>query len=297
MFQHREGIFPGVGGLELYYQNWYPQRSLQAILVIVHGLGGHSGMFEKVVRDLTLRGYTIYGFDLRGHGKSPGQRGHLNSWDEFRGDLKRFLQLIERQAPQIPRFLLGHSLGAAIALDYALRFPEALQGVIVAALPLGKVGVPRIRIAIGQIFSRVWPSFALDTGIDPAAGSRDSTVIAAYAQDPLRHTKGTARLATEFLKTAASLQTHAAELRLPLLMLHGGADRVCLPEVSRLFFEQVIFPDKEWHEYAGCYHDIHDDISYPEMLADLEHWLVRHLEKPCLSSVGGSREKTNDQGN
>ncbi len=277
--QHREGHFTGDGELNLYYQAWLPQGHPQAVLVLVHGLGSHSGTFNNIVQTLVPQGYAVYGFDLRGHGRSPGARGHINSWSKFRKDLSRFFQFIALQQGQIPYFLLGHSLGAAIAIDYALHFPNGLHGVIASALPLGKVGVPPLKLAIGQILSRVWPHFTLNTGIDRAATSRDPEAIAAIATDPLRHTRGSARLATEFITKAEWLQTHAVCLQVPLLLLHGSEDRISLPEASHVFFRQVICADKENHEYKGSYHDIHDDLDYREMLSDLGNWLERHLEK------------------
>lgn len=195
----------------------------------MHGLGSHSGTFNNIVQALVPQGYAVYGFDLRGHGRSPGARGYINAWSEFRKDLSRFFQFVTSQQGQIPYFLLGHSLGAAIALDYALHFPDGLHGVIATALPLGKVGVPPIKLAIAQILSQVWPHFTLNTGIDHAATSRNPEVIAAIALDSLRHTRGSARLATEFIAKAEWLQTHAVCLQVPLFLLHGGEDWISPP--------------------------------------------------------------------
>lgn len=277
--QHLEGNFTGDGKINLYYQTWFPQWQPQAVLVLVHGLGSHSGTFKNIVQALVPQGFVVYGFDLRGHGRSPGARGHINDWSEFRQDLSCFFRFIASQQKQIPYFLLGHSLGAAIALDYALHFPDGLHGVIASALPLGKVGVPPIKLAIGQILSQVWPHFTLNTGIERTATSRDSEAIAAIACDPLRHTRGSARLATEFISKAEWLQTHAVCLQVSLLLLHGSEDRISPPEASLVFFRQVICADKERHEYAGSYHDIHDDLGYREMISDLGNWLEGHLEK------------------
>jgi alpha-beta hydrolase superfamily lysophospholipase len=139
--KHIEGTFKGSGGLSLYYQSWYPHGQVQAIVAIVHGLGAHSGLFNNAVQYLISQGYGVYALDLRGHGRSPGQRGHINAWAEFREDLSAFSQWIQEQEPNCPCFLWGNSLGGAIVLDYALRFPKGLQGVIVTAPALGKVGV------------------------------------------------------------------------------------------------------------------------------------------------------------
>ena len=288
MIERHEGTFRSVGGVNLYYQHWYDQNPARAVLAIVHGLGSHSGHFFNMVQHLVPCGYRIYSFDLRGHGRSPGQRGYINTWAEFREDLRGFLHLIDTHESGHPYFLLGHSLGAVIALDYALRFPDGLQGIIASALPAGKVGIHPIKLAVGQFLSQVWPRFSMTTGIDQDAGSRDPEVVAAFAQDPLRHYQGTARLVTEFIATSSWLQDHAAELSVPLLMLHGGADRIALPAGSQAFYQQVKVPDKTRREYANSYHDIHNDINYPEVMADICHWLEQHLEEPsscCVSTT------------
>ncbi len=292
MIHHKQGTFPGVGKLQLYYQSWYPEEKVKAILAIVHGLGAHSDRYKNVIQHLIPKQYAVYGFDLRGHGRSPGQQGYINRWSDFREDLRAFLELIKTQHPKTPIFLLGHSLGSVIVLDYALRYPQeasTLGGVITLAPALGKVGVSKTRLLIGKLLSRVWPRFTLNTGLDLSASSRDENIIAAYAQDSLRHTRGSARLATEFFATVDWVNTHAADWQLPLLILHGGADRVTLPEGGKIFYQRVSSPDKLRIEYPGAYHELQNDLNYQEVLADLENWLERHL--PCQTGLGGESAK------
>jgi alpha-beta hydrolase superfamily lysophospholipase len=280
MFYHNEGTFQSVGELDLYYQSWQPEGKLRAILVIVHGLGAHSGRYENIIQQLLPKQYAIYALDQRGNGRSPGQRGHINSWAEFREDLKAFIELIKSQHPDCPIFVMGHSLGAVVVLDYILRYPteaSTLQGAIALAPAIGKVGVSKIRLLIGRLLSRVWPQFTLNTGIDLSAGSRDEKVLAAYAQDPLKHTLGTARLATEYFATVDWIYTHAADWQLPLLILHGGADRVALPEGGEIFYQLVPCKDKLRVVYPEAYHELQSDLNYQEVLTDLENWLEQHL--------------------
>jgi alpha-beta hydrolase superfamily lysophospholipase len=246
------------------------------MVVIIHGLGTHSGLFSNVVNYLLPQNYAIYAFDLRGHGRSPGQRGYINSWDEYRGDLDAFLTLIKQQNSGCSCFLLGNSLGGIVALDYVLSFPNRIQGVIAIGVPLGRVGVSPLKIMIGKLLSRVCPRFSLDTGIELEAATRNQEILAEYAQDTLRHTQSTARLATEFLATVEWIKAHTPELKVPLLLLHGEKDRVCLPQGTRLFFEKVTCPDKEFKEYPGAYHELHNELNYQEVMADLSSWLERH---------------------
>ena len=290
--QHRSGSFVGAGGLTLYYQTWQPQTPVRAVLVIIHGLGGHSDLFNNVVQALVPQGYAIYGFDLRGHGRSEGQRGYLNRWAEFREDLRGFLHLIEAQTHGEPRFLLGHSLGGIIALDYVLRFPMGIAGVIATAIPMGKVGVSPLKLILGRILSKVWPTFSLNTGIDQSASSRDPAVVAASAQDTLRHRQGTARLATEFQAIAVWIQAHAHQLSRPFLSLHGGDDRVAQPQGSHNLFQRITFPDKTYREYPGGYHDLYNDLNAQEVMADISAWLERQIEDTPATqptTMGGER--------
>jgi alpha-beta hydrolase superfamily lysophospholipase len=289
VMRHIEGKFKGFGGTELYYQSWHPEAQVQAVVVMVHGLGAHSSLFDQVVQYLVAQEYEVYAFDLRGHGRSPGQRGHIGAWAEFREDLRAFLQHIQTQRADCPcpYFLWGHSLGGTIALDYALRSPNNLHGLIVSAPALGRVSVPRCKLMVGQLLSGIFPRFSLRLGIPSDLGSRDPTLALSYLQDPLRHEYGSARLATEFFATVDWIYKHASDLQIPLLLLHGSADQVIHPESSRTFFQQVMFSDKEHHEYPGCYHDLYVDVDYQKVFADLEKWLERHLVgSPACEALG-----------
>lgn len=275
--KHIEGKFAGYKNEQLYYQSWHPEEPGQAVVTLVHGLGGHSGVFQNVVDYLIPQGYEIYALDLRGHGRSSGQRGHINSWMEFREDLRAFLQQIRTERACCPYILWGHSLGGTIALDYALHSPNEIQGLVVTAPALGKISISPIKLAMGRMMSQFVPRFSLKLGIQHNLGSRNSEVVSAYLQDPLRHDYGSARLATEFFATVDWIYQHASELKTPLLIMHGSADRVTLPEGSRAFFQRVIFADKEHREYPGSYHDLYVDVDYDEIFTDLATWLDRHL--------------------
>jgi alpha-beta hydrolase superfamily lysophospholipase len=282
--KHIEGRFAGYENVQLYYQSWHPEQPSQAVVILVHGLGGHSGVFQNVVDYLIPQGYEIYALDLRGHGHSPGQRGHINSWVEFREDLRAFLRQIRLQRACCPYILWGHSLGGTIALDYALRMlgetqgnQSEIQGLVVTAPALAKINIDPVKLAMGRLISKFVPRFSLKLGIHHSLGSRDPTAVSAYLQDPLRHEYGSARLATEFFATVDWICQHGAELKSPLLIMHGSADRVTLPEGSRAFFQRVLFADKEHWEYPGSYHDLYVDVDYDEIFTDLTTWLARHL--------------------
>jgi alpha-beta hydrolase superfamily lysophospholipase len=171
-------------------------------------------------------------------------------------------------------------MGGVIALDYTLHYVQnksELSGVIAFAPSIGQVGVPLSRVVLGKLLSQVWPRFSLNIGLDFSAGSRDQKILNSYTQDKLRHTLATARLSTEFFTTVDWIHTHAEKWQIPLLILHGGADRIALPAGSATFYQNVTYPDKLRIEYPGGYHDLHYDINYVEVITDLVNWMDKHL--------------------
>jgi alpha-beta hydrolase superfamily lysophospholipase len=275
--RHREGTFQGCGGLELYTQTWLPDRKPKAALLLVHGFGDHSGRFIRIVEALAPRGFGVYAFDQRGHGRSPGQRGYVKEWAEYREDLRLFVASVRRQSGEVPLFLLGSSVGGLMVLEYALHFPQGLAGVVASAPTLAPVGISPFLLWLGRVLSRILPRFSIDARLDATAISRDPAVVAAYQNDSLVHNLGTPRLSTELAAAMEWTHAHAGEFTLPLFLLFGQADRIAPPHKNRLFFDNVSSPDKEIHEYTGGYHEPHNDIHHARVLADLESWLNRHL--------------------
>ena len=283
--RHQEGTFPGADGVALYYQAWLPPHQAsfgsgakpRALLVNLHGLGDHSNLYPTIADYFPRRGIAVYAYDMRGNGRSPGQRAYLRSWADYRGDLHSFLGRVREWEPGLPVFVLGHSLGGLVVLDYALQHPEELSGVIAAAPPLGKLGVPPLLMALGRVMSRVWPGFSLEVGMDLSGLARDPAVIETILADPLFHRRGTARLSTEVTSAIGRVHAGAADLEVPLLILHGSADRMVPPDGSREFFRKVQYPDREFREYPGAYHGLFADFNHGEVLRDLERWIEDHL--------------------
>jgi alpha-beta hydrolase superfamily lysophospholipase len=275
---HLETTFRGADGLELFRQQWRPEDQLaRAVLVNLHGIGDHSGLYPALPEYFVPRGWAVHAFDLRGNGRSPGRRGHIGRWSELRGDLDRFLQEVRRDEEQRPLFLLGNSLGGLVVLDYALHHPDGLCGVIAVAPPLGRLGTPAWLLAVGRAMSWVWPAFTLETGLDLSGLSRDAAVKEAILSDPLFHRRASARLAAEVLATAKALRRDAPAFPVPLLLIHGGADRMVFPDGTRAFFGEVGLADKCYLEYPGAYHALFADLDRDLVLGDLERWMEHRL--------------------
>ncbi len=273
-----EGTFQGAGGIGLFYRCRRPEGDARAVLAIVHGHGEHSGRYENVVDSLVPRGFAVYGFDHRGHGRSPGRRGHIDSYVQYRGDVSAFLRLIESREPGLPVFLMGHSMGALVALDYLIHDSTGVRGAIISGAPIEPSGVAKpVLVLMSRLLSRVWPRFPMRLGLDASALSRDAEVVRAYVEDPLVHGRFTARWGIESLAAVARVKARAAELKVPVLFIHGEADRLNLPGGIRVFFDRVTSPDKAVEIYPEMFHELHNDLGYDRVLGDLGLWLARHL--------------------
>ncbi|MBA3259141.1 MAG: alpha/beta hydrolase [Gemmatimonadales bacterium] len=274
---HEEGRFTGYGGASLFRQVWRPAAPARGVLVNLHGLGDHSGLYPALVEHFTAGGFAVHAPDLRGNGRSPGQRAYVARWDVFREDLHRFLQVVRNEEAGLPLFLLGNSLGGLIVLEYALHHPERIRGVIAASPPLGRLGIPASLLLLGRLMSRVLPRFALRTGMDLGGLARDPIVARTVLADPLFHRWGTARLSTEVAAAIARVQAAAPRFPLPVLVLHGAADRMVLPDGSREFIAAVGHPDRQLLEYPEAYHVLFADLGRERVLTDVERWIVARL--------------------
>jgi alpha-beta hydrolase superfamily lysophospholipase len=276
--EHYEGRFTGSDGLTLYYQCWRPAVPAKAAVLVAHGFGEHSGRYASLVEHLVPRGFAVYAFDQRGHGRSPGQRGHLERWTEHQMDFALFRQTVESLEPGLPLFAYGHSMGSLVVLDYLIHFPSHLRGAIVsgALIEPGKTARPLL-IIIARLLSRYWPQFSLRLGLDTKALSRDSAVVQAYTTDPLVHGQASARWGTEVLKTIESVKAKAKIIATPLLILHGEADAINRVEGADWLFKEVAHTDKELRIYPGGFHEPHNDLDKARVLQDVEEWLKRHI--------------------
>jgi alpha-beta hydrolase superfamily lysophospholipase len=273
--QHSEGKFTASDGLEIYHQVWAADGTPKAAILIVHGLGEHSSRYHNYTDYFVPRGYTLYGFDLRGHGRSGGPRGHVERFDRFVDDVGRMVALIREQLPHTPLFLLGHSLGSLPTLVYALRYPDGLAGVITSGTALrDALEIPGWKRALARMLSRVAPTVKFDNGIQNDYLTHDTKAIEAYAHDPLVHRIATPRLATEVEAARQMLYASASEWKLPLLMLHGSDDRICLPAGAQAFQAKTPQTLTAFRQYDGLYHEIHNEMGKESVFYDIENWLA-----------------------
>jgi alpha-beta hydrolase superfamily lysophospholipase len=275
--------FRGADGLSLFGRCWPakvdPSTSPRAAVALVHGISEHSGRYDAVVNHLTESGFVVYAFDLRGHGESPGRRGHIDSWSQYRDDVKAYVEQVRTRDPGLPIFIYGHSLGALIVAEYVLYQPDGLAGVILSGIPLRPVGVAKPPLVlIAKALSRIWPTFSLSLGVRGERLSRDPERVRAYKDDPMIHHTATARWGTETLNAIGRVKSRMHEIKLPILIIHGGSDPVNSVEGGRDLYAAVSSTDKEIKIYPGGMHEPHNDVNRGEAAADVEKWLTRQLE-------------------
>jgi alpha-beta hydrolase superfamily lysophospholipase len=283
-----EVLFSRDGGTRLYCRSWHADAPARGVIVIVHGVGEHIGRYMNLVLPLTSHGYEVCGYDHRGHGRSSGQRVHVGRWCEYREDLAFVLdQIAQRRADQAI-FLYGHSMGALVVLDFLLRGSRKPAGAMISGAPIepGEAAQPW-RIAMARGLSRVWPRCTLALGLKSVDLSRDPDVVRAYDADPGVAKRATARWCAETLDAIARTRAHAAELKNPLLLLHGGADRVNLPGGTRFLQNAVRNPAPTVRIYPGGYHEPHNDLQHDQVAADVIQWLDRQTSREVASQTEG----------
>lgn len=274
--RHEDLSWSASDGQQFHAQAWRPDGDTRAVVCLVHGLGEHGGRYVHVAQALCDAGYALLAPDLRGHGQTPGRRGHVPSWETALDDIARLLDEGAQRFPGLPRFLYGHSLGGTLVLCCALRREAGLAGVI-ATGPLLKLPqpVPPAKLALGRIMYRVLPSFQLANGLDRTGLSRDPEVVRRYNEDPLVHDRVSARLAADLLDSGEWAIAHAAEFSVPLLLMHGTADRITWAEGSRQFAAKMK-GDCTFRLWQGLYHEIHNEPERKEVLGFMIDWLQAH---------------------
>ncbi len=275
---HTEGTFKSADGLDLFYQAWLPDGKPKAVFATVHGYGEHSGRYLNPVEHFVPLGYALYAFDQRGHGRSPGQRGHVNRFNDYLFDVQEFLRLVRAAQPASKLFLLGHSMGGLVALAYAIHHPQDIDAVVASSPMLGlAVKAPGWKVVLGRVLSSLAPTFQMTNDLPAADLSHDPAVAAAYVQDPHNHFVVTPRWFTEAEAAMAATVEHAGELQVPLLLIYAAADKIADPQVSPVFFERVTHPDKTIHAYKDYYHEIFNEVGKEAVFKDMEQWLASHV--------------------
>jgi alpha-beta hydrolase superfamily lysophospholipase len=271
--QRRELHFEGAGGLDLFGRAWLPER-VQRSLLVVHGWAEHSGRYEHAGAWLAARGCAVHAYDHRGHGRSAGPRGHARRFADLLDDLEIALARARAEAPGVPLFLFGHSMGGLLVAAFVATRDPDITGAATSGAALALADVPRrAELALLRLFARIAPRQRITRPIALDALSRDPEVGRLYAEDPLVLRRMTLAFGRAFLDAGLRTPPSPAGVRVPMLLLHGADDPLCPAEGSRRFHAGLAASESSLRVYPGLRHEILNEPERETVLADLLGWM------------------------
>jgi alpha-beta hydrolase superfamily lysophospholipase len=274
-----EGNFEGVGGINIFTREWQPAGKPHGVVVISHGLNAHSGLYAWAAQQFTANGLAVYALDHRGRGKSEGERFFVEKFSDWTTDLATFIDIVKSREPGLPVFLLGHSAGGVIACGYTLAHQDELAGLICEDFAY-QIPAPDVALAILKGIGHVAPH-ARVLKLKNEDFSRDPAVVAALNADPLiANEKQPSETIAELVRADEMLKKSFQSITLPLLILHGTADKVTKPSGSKEFFEKAGSSDKTLKLYEGHFHDLLADVGKQQVMADIQAWIDARTGTP-----------------
>lgn len=257
-----------------------PTRSA---VLLVHGIGEHSGRYDHVGRFLAARGHDVLAFDNRGHGQSGGRRGHVDHFGQFLDDVED--HVLERRQLGLPVVLIGHSLGGLISATYVVEGRPA-PDLLVLSAPALKAQIPAWQRRLAPVLARVWPTVFVPGGIDGALLSRDPEVQRAYLSDPLRVAGSTAGLGQQIFAAMETTTANLARITLPTYVLHGSEDNLVPLAASRPLEGR---PNVTYRRWEGLRHECFNEPNRDEVLGEMADWIEDRLAGLPLSGEGAGR--------
>jgi acylglycerol lipase len=278
-----EGRFDRGDGLSVFFRSWRPTTTPRGAVVIVHGFNAHSGYYAWAAEQLVIAGLAVDALDLRGRGKSDGERFYVETFADYVGDVSRFVTLVKGREPGLPVFLLGHSAGGVVACLYSLEHQQELAGLVCESFAF-QVPAPEFALAVLKGLSHVAPH-AHVLHLKNEDFSRDVNVVATMNADPLiAHETQPTKTVAELVRSDERLKKEFEQITLPVLIVHGTADKAARPAGSQLFFDTVGSVDKTLRFYDGGFHDLLNDLAKEEVIGDITAWIAARV------TVGGERK-------
>ena len=275
-----EGKLLSGDGFNLFWKAWIPDAKPKAVIHIIHGYAEHVDRYKNVVDELVPDSYLVIAKDHRGHGRSDGKRGHVKSFEQYIEDERTFYkEIIERDYNGIPYFVLGHSMGSIIALNYAERYQDDINGMILSGTGSkpGKA-IAKAKVLLSKIGSRLFPGVHVKSGLPPEFISRDPDVVKAYVDDPLTYDVITPRLAEQMYTYLDLGFSKAGNISIPVLIQCGSADTSFSGQEE--LYNAMASNDKTIKIYEGLKHEVYNELEEDRklVLKDLHNWLNEHCK-------------------
>jgi acylglycerol lipase len=276
MAQLSEDRFDGAGDLRIFFRVWRPETPPRAVVAICHGVNSHSGQYFWAAEQLTAKGFVVYALDLRGRGLSDGERFFVRDVAEYVGDLAELISIAKDREPGLPVFLLGHSAGGVVSCTYALGYQAELAGLICESFAF-QVPAPDFALAVIKGVSHLAPH-AHVLKLHNEDFSRDAAWVKSMNEDPLiaNEVQPTSTVAA-LVRADERLKREFPLITLPVLIMHGTADKATKPSGSQLFYDTAGSADKTLKLYEGHFHDLLNDVGRDGVMADIVGWIEGRL--------------------
>ena len=280
MVVRTEGSFNATDGTELFYQTWTVPEA-RGTLVVTHGFAEHSEAYDRYfAKGMNPKGWNVISWDLRGHGRSQGKRGHVESFKLYNDDLNTFIKFLQRQGKLTqPYALVGHSMGGLIVLNSLIDYGNNGAAAVALSSPLLgiSVPVPPVKDFASRILKRIAPAITLFNEINYADLSRDPEMVAVYPKDPLRHDKISPSLYLGMIESMAYVKTKGDAITLPLIVQVAGHDRIASRHETEALFPSIGSKDKKLVVYENSYHEIYNDLDREKVFSDLDAYLKKAM--------------------
>jgi alpha-beta hydrolase superfamily lysophospholipase len=275
---HRDGSFQGARGQSIYYRYWVPDDALRGVILLVHGAGEHGDRYAYFAQRCCDVGLAVAALDHAGHGKSDGDYGHMERFQDHLDNLDAFRQQVAQAFPGQPLVLVGHSMGGLISACYLLEHQAHFAACVLSGPAIKTELEPGfVQTALIRLLSALAPRMGV-LQLDAGGVSRDPAVVEAYQQDPrINHGKMSARFVSELFGAMGRIQAEAASIELPLLIMHGESDVMTAPSGSQFLHDRVSSTDKALKLYPGLYHEIFNEPERDTVIDDLLGWLDTRL--------------------
>jgi acylglycerol lipase len=261
----------------LFGQCWIPDKKPLAVIALIHGLGEHSGRYNThYSKHFTNHGIAVFSFDLPGHGRTPGKRGHIENKKTIGDCIDLLLEKCRQEFPNCPIVLYGHSLGGTFVLGYAINHPNSIQPII-ATSPVIRTyePVPPSKYFFAKVMNKVYPSLVLNNGLKREFLSQDTKVVKAYNEDPLVHPYVSARLGFIFLEEGEYILDNAAEIHNPVLLMVGENEKIV--DGESIFQVSKMIKNVDFKLWPELYHELHNEPQKQEVLDFISAWIIQKV--------------------
>lgn len=265
-------------GRTVFAQAWMPERNPTHVVLIIHGLGEHSGRYETWAQGFVKENMAVYALDLHGHGRTTGGRGHTDAFGYIYDDVQHLLNAAQLDHPDVRLHLYGHSMGGAVILGFAtFRAHHADVPPIVSIVTTGTAIRPGFEPPAWKLKLAAWldkfvPWLALGNELDPNWLSSDKNIVAAYNADPLVHDRISVRWYNEWMRTIEAIRLNPKKIKCPVLMMHGAADRATSPNAAEEMAQVIHAKFQSW---PGAFHELHHEPCKDQVFSSIVDWLLK----------------------